>query len=1256
MADAAPKPLRPGDDLEAQWKRFKWEFAGHVEFDTHRSRWSLQMKAKYLVQCIGLECDYLHEGASAATKADPELLMGYIDDKIKPTLNACFERYLFKQIVRKPQEDIDQFVSRCRSKLENCGLEEGEHVNNNIIDTLVHNLEDLTLQQLLFRTPQAELTLSKTEQGNQGQDPSPQVHQERGTRPSGRTRPDHQRQHAEDTQIASYDVEFKMDTGAEVNVMPKRVLDRIYNGSYVLQPTDIVLEVYGGTLLRPIGTITISDCTLNDRSLSLQFVVADVESVPLLGLPSCEEYGLITRSSFKTKVRPKRIYQVSLCVAHNPPILYNVNVSECSVPPRVSPAKRKVTFASPLVTNLGDLSKAHGKVFSDVKSVISCYPNVFTNSPGKFPFKYHLDIDPNIKAVATPSRRVPHKLKDRYKNYLDQLCKDNIIKKCDNPVGWVSPVVLLEKPDQSLRVCLDPKHLNKALSRPFFEIPSVEDINASLCNKRYFTVLDFASGFWHCELDSQSSKVCQFSTPYGVFQFKRLPFGLSASPEIFQKAVSDIFGDIDGVLTFFDDVILSAKTSDEHDVLFRKVIERAEQYNVHFKPAKLQYKQNSVKFMGNIYSEQGRLPDPARLEAIKNLQNPNNVKELQRFLGIDNFVREFVPNLADDTNFLRQLLRKNVEWLWLPAHSEAVDRVKTKICNATALSNFDPSLPATIQCDASQYGLGVCLLQTKPVAFASRGLTQCEQNYAQVEKELLAIVYSCQKFHHYIYGNPKIVILTDHKPLVSIFKQPISTINSKRITRLVLKTLAYNLDVQYLPGKYMYVADALSRDFLKCHPDEEVLMYQVHSVTVNTVFSRDQVYVVSTKNDPLLQEVMKFVKTSWPKTSNKLSVKAKKIFHCRSDLTVANNLLYFKNRLVVPSELQNQVLHLLHEGHQGMVRSKALASQTVFWPGISKDIEDFVSQCHVCNRHAPLQRKTEIVLREIPELPYEVIACDILDFKSQPYLIVIDSYSKWLDVVKISDKTAQSVVTVLESLFAIHGIPRIVLADNMPFLSHRCQTFSEEFGFKFVTCSPHYHQSNGLAEKACDVARKSKCQDDTEANLQKCLLHYRTTPIPDLNASPSQLLMSRRLRTKLPIRSSVLKPFVVPDVHSKLCLKQKKMQQNYNKSAKRKDVSYDVGDYVYVLNVLTNVWEPGIIMQICKEPRSYIVQTTGSALRRNSSMIKPRKNDDPVMSHEACLAYNAVFSHQPPNVPPQDQERPLRRSNRTIRSPQRLNL
>lgn len=235
-----------------------------------------------------------------------------------------------------------------------------------------------------------------------------------------------------------------------------------------------------------------------------------------------------------------------------------------------------------------------------------------------------------------------------------------------------------------------------------------------------------------------------------------------------------------------------------------------------------------------------------------------------------------------------------------------------------------------------------------------------------------------------------------------------------------------------------------------------------------------------------------------------------------------------------------------------------------------------------------------------------------------------------------------------------------------PFLSYECKSFAQQYAFQFKTCSPYYHQSNGLAERACGIARQmlNKCIDDPSTNLQQCLLQYRATVISDLGASPAQLLMSRQLRTKLPtIRSCLLKPCIVSDAVEKLCDKQKKMSQDYDRSAFGTEVKYCKGDYVYVQNALPKLWEPGVICDVCDEPRSYMIQTSGRPLRRNACMIMPRTNNDPIVDNDVIdnFLYQQVFKKPVPvinNEIPIVEEIPVvrRTSTRTKKKPVRLDL
>ncbi|KAK3925909.1 hypothetical protein KUF71_014158, partial [Frankliniella fusca] len=287
--------------------------------------------------------------------------------------------------------------------------------------------------------------------------------------------------------------------------------------------------------------------------------------------------------------------------------------------------------------------------------------------------------------------------------------------------------------------------------------------------------------------------------------------------------------------------------------------------------------------------------------------------------------------------------------------------------------------------------------------------------------------------------------------------------------------------------------------------------------------------------------------------------------------------LYYRDRLTIPDNLKTAILIQLHSGHQGKVKCKALAKNTVYWPGINLDIESFVSKCLVCAEFAPSQQTQKMISLDIPDLTYEQVAVDIPEYKGQFYLVVMDSYSKWLDAIQLKNKTSQSVIDVLQFLFSIHGIPRVVLADNNPFKSH---SLLKKLNFTIVSCSPHYHQSNGLAERAVDP----------KASPQTCLLQYRITLLAGLDASPAPLLVSRQLRSTIPVHVTKLKPSIIPNVKANLIKWSQISKDHYDKSSNRKEIEFNPSDYVFMQNPLTHIWEPGIIMEKCTEPRSYLSQ------------------------------------------------------------------
>ena len=357
---------------------------------------------------------------------------------------------------------------------------------------------------------------------------------------------------------------------------------------------------------------------------------------------------------------------------------------------------------------------------------------------------------------------------------------------------------------------------------------------------------------------------------------------------------------------------------------------------------------------------------------------PHNVKELQRFLGTVNYLAKFIPNLSDKTASLRKLLEKKTEWYLDDQHKLDIDCLKKVVTQAPVLRFFRLNLPTKTSCDASMNGLGAVLEQKHddewfPVAYASRSLTISEQNYCQLEKETLSIVFACDKFHEYVYGS-KCHIYNDHLPLKFIFKE--SLIKSPpRIQRFMLRLQKYDFEMHYIQGNLLTVADTLSRAPLKdTNPEipEEEIRLNVHSFVSNCLISESRLkqFKVETGNDDTLQSLKSFIENGWPARRNELSVHVKPYYNYRQELTVIDGVILKGDRIVVPSNLGNEMKQLLHSGHLGMVKTKGLARDTIFWPGITSDLEQLISSCEACLEFQNKQQREGVKPHDIPSTPW----------------------------------------------------------------------------------------------------------------------------------------------------------------------------------------------------------------------------------------------------------------------------------------------
>ena len=377
-----------------------------------------------------------------------------------------------------------------------------------------------------------------------------------------------------------------------------------------------------------------------------------------------------------------------------------------------------------------------------MEEVLKEYSDVFQGT-GKLKGQYKLEIEENAKPVVHLPRRVPVALKGKLKRELERLQSLGIIEKVIEPTPWVSSLVIVQKPNGQIRVCLDPGDLNKVLGRSPYPTPTVEDILPELTRAKVFSTVDAKNGFWHVELDDDSSRLTTFNSPFGRFCWRRLPFGLCSAPEEFQRRLNHALDGLTSVLTIHNDILIFGEGSTveeartDHDSTFHSLMRRCREQNIKLNQDKVNLRRKEVPFMGHVISEKGLQADPTKVKAVLEMPTPTDVASVRRFIGFTNYLSKFLPQLSDALKPLRKLNSPDVEWFWTDIHDSAVQQVKLRITKALVLEFFDSTESLTSQCDASDKELGAVLLQKgQPIAYASRALTDAESRYAQIEKEL----------------------------------------------------------------------------------------------------------------------------------------------------------------------------------------------------------------------------------------------------------------------------------------------------------------------------------------------------------------------------------------------------------------------------------------------------------------------------------------------------------------------------------------
>ena len=1240
---------------------------------------SQEIQVNTLVYSMGDEADDILTSfhLSSEDKAKYDVVKEKFEGYFVKRRNVIFERAKFNQRRQEPGEPVDSFITSLHCLAEHCGC--GDLHNQMIRDRIVVGLQDISLSEKLQLDPDLTLekavtaarqkeavkqqqstvrsqsastlaasvdamqaehqkqphtkhTAGKTEPskgkvcGRCGKFPSHKVQQcpakdvtchkcgKRGHYQTvcrsrtvgdvttgddvflGTIQEDKSEPWTVTVLVNNKPITFKLDTGADVTVISKSLSNQIVEGT--LQPPKKTLLGPDQKTLPVIGQFTASFKSGTTTCSQTVYVVSDLH-MPLLGRPAIQALELVKQ-----------------------------------------------------------VGSVEDKTFDPQK----VFPALFRNL-GKLQRPYHIQMKEGAKPFAlTTPRRVPVPLLPRVKAELERMRHLGVIVPVREPTDWCSGMVVVPKPQDKVRICVDLTQLNKSVRREHHQLPAVEQTLAQLAGAKIFTKLDANSGFWQIPLTPESSRLTTFITPFGRFCFTRLPFGITSAPEHFQCQMAEILQEMEGVVCHMDDILVHARNHEEHRQRLQKVLLRLQESGLTLNAEKCQFFRTEVKFLGQIIDDKGIRPDPGKIAAIQNVSEPKCVNDVRRFLGMTNQMSKFLPGLADKTQPLRELLKSNTQWIWEDSQKEAFTSVKAAMCHSPVLAMFDPNSETILSADASSFGLGAVLRQRqddgtlRPIAYISRAMTATEQRYGQIEKEALALTWACERLADYLVGL-QFHIETDHKPLVPLLGTKHLEDLPIRVQRFKMRLMRFLFTISYVPGKHLITADALSRAPITSFPESEEELHKSVDMYVCAILStlpatdnRIKQLQSSQTEDEVCQQLITFCTEGWP-NKNRIPGILKPYYQVASELSVVDGLLLRGFRIVIPNSLRLEVLDQIHAGHQGIHKCRQRASQSVWWPGLSRQLEELVKNCRECCKHQN-QRAEPLIPSKMPELPWQKVGSDLFEWNKSTYLLIVDYYSRYIELAKLRNTTADEVILHTKSIFARHGIPERLISDNGPqYTSEAFEQFAKSYGFDHITSSPYFLQSNGEAERAVQTIKNLMKKED---DMYLAILSYRTTPT-EIGYSPAELLMNRRLRTTVPMlpelrKPTVIDPSLVAEKDANLKARQKR---NFDERHGTRELSQlHAGDNVWVSDRQSSA-----IITEESTPRSYTVDTGDGTFRRNRRHLLTCPNEESVSNNfpdddfDTIDQYNSDISSE---IHPSDDNQTRTRSGRLSTPPQRL--